>query len=71
MPRVTFDIGSFVRLGLVPTGHRFGVLIDRVMKMTPPDSSHRLWRCDEFGGAVGRRDLELQSCGRRGKPQPT
>ncbi len=38
LPTVTFDICCFVRLGLVPTGHRFGVLMGRVMKMTLQDS---------------------------------
>ena len=38
----------------------------------PPDSSHRQRRCNESGGMrSGEANLELQSCGRWGKPQPS
>ena len=68
--QVTFDACRFVRFGLVPTGHRFGALMGRVMKMAHSDSSHRQGRCDESGGMrSGSVNLEHQSCGRRGEPQ--
>ena len=72
LPAVTFDICRFDRFGLVPTGHRSGVLMGPHDEMTTLDSSHRQGRCDE-SRVVGLGDvsLELQSCGRWGQPQPS